>query len=94
MFIVAMIGEFYIRHSIIAIKNAAFVTAAITHALTDDGLKVFTSCLTITSLSVYIIRYYYPTIYLTFLWRFCTMLIMVTASYNLDWNANMLHNTL
>jgi len=84
MFIIAMFLEYFICNSIIVIKNVAFVTAALIHSLTIDGFKTFTGCLTIMSLSVYVIRYYYPSIYLTFLWRFCTMLIMVTASYNLD----------
>lgn len=91
MFVIAMMCEYYIMHSIIVIKNAAFVTAAIIHALTLDGLKPLIGGLkpligfvTITSLSVYAFRYYYPNIYLTFIWRFCTMLIMVTASYNLE----------
>ena len=84
MFVIAMMCEYYIMHSIIVIKNAAFVTAAIIHALTLDGLKPLIGFVTITSLSVYAFRYYYPNIYLTFIWRFCTMLIMVTASYNLE----------
>ena len=84
IFIIAMLCEYYIMHSIIVIKNVAFVTAAILHALTIDGLKPMLGFLTITSLSVYVFRYYYPIIYLTFIWRFCTMLIMVTASYNLE----------
>lgn len=84
IFIIAMLCECYIRQSFIVIKNIAFVTAAIVHALTIDSLKTFMGCLTLTSLSVYAVRYYYPNIYLTFLWRFCTMLIMVTASYNLE----------
>lgn len=84
MFVIAIIYEYYARKSIVVIKNIAFVTAAMLHAYTMNGFQLFLACLTVTSLSVYIIRYYYPNIYLTFLWRFCTMLIMVTASYNLN----------
>lgn len=83
LFIIAILCEYYVRRSITIIKNIAFVTAGIVHAATIEGLKTWLWYITILSFSVYAIRYYYPNKYLTFLWRFCTMLIMVTASYNL-----------
>lgn len=84
LFVIAMIYEYCVRKSIVIVKNIAFVVAAMLHAFTMNGFQLFLLCLTVTSLSVYVIRYYYPNDYLTFLWRFCTMLIMVTASYNLN----------
>jgi len=84
VFIFAMICEYCIMKSISIVKNITFVTAALIHVLTINYLKNWLWAITMTSFIVYVIRYYYPNKYLTFLWRFCTMLIMITASYNLN----------
>jgi len=86
LFILAMLYEYYIIKSIIIVKNITFVTAAIIHVLTINYLKTWLGFITMLSFVVYTIRYYYPNKYLTFLWRFCTMIIMVTASHNLEHN--------
>ena len=83
-FIIAMICEYYALRSMTIIKNITFVTAALVHVITIDFLQTWIGIATVLALGVYTIRYYYPNNYLTFLWRFFTMIIMVTASYNLE----------
>jgi len=83
-FVSAMICEYYALRTITIIKNMTFVTAAVIHVMTINFLQTWIGLVTLTALIVYTIRYYYPNNYLTLLWRFCTMVIMVTASYNIQ----------